>query len=425
MTLNLRKVTDDDADVRPTLRGTITDLKADALEAWRVVEGTNDPPRLFRSVGIAWIERDLDGQPMIRHLDADRLRHHLAQVTRFTVWRAARKGEPATEQDVPPPMALVREMLATPEPPLPPLIRITTAPLITASGRLHDRPGYDRESRCVYAPPPGFTMPPVPSEPTEAEVAKAVATLAETWCNFPFVADADKAHALAAVLSVFGRELIDGPCPLILLTKPTPGTGASLFCSAIVRLVTGHEAAVMTQPGSEEEWGKRLTSTLLKAPSIIYLDNVTGHLDSAALNATLTSGVREDRLLGGLGERGDSESRDLAGHREQHDVVARPRPAYRAAEPRRPGRAAVAARDGDVQASRSARLDHEGTSDARARGPDDRARLGRSEASRGDRDDGNIRGLGEGLRGDARRGQGLGLSREHEGHLSRSGRRDR
>lgn len=50
--------------------------------------------------------------------------------------------------------------------------------------------------------------------------------------------------------------------------------------------------------GTEEEWRKRITASLLSGAPALLLDNLSGDLDSGALAAALTSGEWRDRILG-------------------------------------------------------------------------------------------------------------------------------
>jgi hypothetical protein len=283
-------------DTRPKRPGRVTDLMQDAQAVWAIIRNVNDPPRLFRRSGIAWIESDDEGRPGAVHLDTARLTHYLAGTVFFVAERTI--GDVVAEVAVPPPSGLVRDLLATPDPPLPVLARIITAPVVTRTGAIHERPGYDPGSRAVYAPPPGFVVPPVEDRPDGEALAAARERLLEAVNDFPFVGPADRAHTLAAILTPFARDLITGPTPLFLFNKPAPGTGASLLVGAIAHLVTGVPAEAMSEARDDEEWRKRLTSMLRPAPAVVVLDNLTGTLSSGALSTALTAIVWKDRALG-------------------------------------------------------------------------------------------------------------------------------
>jgi hypothetical protein len=60
----------------------------------------------------------------------------------------------------------------------------------------------------------------------------------------------------------------------------------------------GRSLPSMTAGRDDEEWRKRLTSTLMRGDSHIHIDNITTALDSGVLASALTQDTWEDRLLG-------------------------------------------------------------------------------------------------------------------------------
>src|SRR5207245_1081374 len=81
---------------------------------------------------------------------------------------------------------------------------------------------------------------------------------------------ADRTHAVTIPLTAVARDLIEGPTPLFIFTKPAPGTGASLLCDVWTFLLTGRPPRPITQASDEEEWRKRITSLLIAAPTVNY-----------------------------------------------------------------------------------------------------------------------------------------------------------
>lgn len=64
-------------------------------------------------------------------------------------------------------------------------------------------------------------------------------------------------------------------------------------------IATGVLPDLFTPPGkNEEEWRKKITSTLRKGDSIIFIDDVDFILESRSLTTVITSEVWQDRLLG-------------------------------------------------------------------------------------------------------------------------------
>jgi hypothetical protein len=106
------------------------------------------------------------------------------------------------------------------------------------------------------------------------------------------------AHCVALLLLGFVRSMIDGPTPLHLIEKPTPGTGATLMVDSISTILTGSGVSVMTEGRDDEEWRKRVTAKLRQVPSILLIDNLRSKLDSSAVAAALTAPFWEDRILG-------------------------------------------------------------------------------------------------------------------------------
>jgi len=94
------------------------------------------------------------------------------------------------------------------------------------------------------------------------------------------------------------RELIGSCTPLYLCDKPAPGTGASLIADLLATIATGGRPFLMAPCEDEDEWRKRITSTLLDGPAVVVIDNLRRRLDSAALSAALTTQVWSDRILG-------------------------------------------------------------------------------------------------------------------------------
>jgi hypothetical protein len=279
----------------PQLRADEGDLKRAVNRAWSVLYATNTPPWLFRAAGLpSWVIPDDDGRPTVAMLNDERLRHMLALVA---TWRKVnRKGElvPA-----PPPTGLVKGLLATPDTNLPILAGIVSTPVFGRNGTLLTEPGYHPDARLLYHAAPGFTVPPIPERPSEAEIAAArTLILDDLLGEFPFVGAAERAHAVALLLLGFVRAMIDGPTPLHLIEKPTPGTGATLMVDAIATILTGVGASVMTEGRDDEEWRKRVTAKLRQIPSLVLIDNLRHELDSSALAAALTAPFWEDRILG-------------------------------------------------------------------------------------------------------------------------------
>src|SRR5262249_15898719 len=199
--------------------------------------------------------------PFIRLLTPDRLRYVLARVARWFVEneRGRRSAYP--------PMAVVRDMLSHPDPPLPVLKRMVEAPVFGPDGTLELTPGYQRHSGHYYAPVCGFTIPPVSGNPSQDEILRATETLTQDLLGeFPFISPGERGHGLAALLLPFARSLFEGSSPLHLIEAPVPGTGKTLLADVLTFPATGRRLAAMAEGRDDDEWRKRITAKLLEVP---------------------------------------------------------------------------------------------------------------------------------------------------------------
>jgi hypothetical protein len=271
-------------------------MTTDALAA---LAAANDPPRTFAREGdLVRVRRDAEGVPLIEALSEAALRGRLTRCADFFELRKA--GETSYLKHVAPPLDVVRDLHALDDivDAFPVLNGISEVPPLRPDGTLQTVPGYDPATKLVYAPPAGFVLPSIPTVSTASEVAAARALLEELVCDFPFVDNASRANALAALLTPFVRSMIAGCVPLGVFDKPKQGTGASLLVLAIVQVVTGRDAATVSAPDEREEWRKLITSVLLNGRTFVLIDNVTAPLRSAHLARALTTPVWEDRVLG-------------------------------------------------------------------------------------------------------------------------------
>ena len=102
--------------------------------AWHAIRKANESPYLFRFGDmLCRLERD-NGACIPKLLTQDRLRHELARSAQWYRWKGD-KCQPAK-----PPMDVVKDMLATPNPPLPPLRRITAVPVFASAGQVEQDP---------------------------------------------------------------------------------------------------------------------------------------------------------------------------------------------------------------------------------------------------------------------------------------------
>jgi hypothetical protein len=268
----------------------LQDITADSLPAIVV---HNNPPRTFVREGRLVRIRDVDGIIRIEPLNESSLMGILARSADF-VQKVKRDTVSAD-----PPMKVVKDILAmTSWPDIPPIIGLVESPVIRPDGSVLDKFGYDPATKLYYTDEQKLTLN-VPESLTQEDAKKAAHwILDEVFFDFPFKDTASKANAMAALLTIIAKQLIDGNIPLGLFDKPQAGTGAGLLTEVITEITTGKPAHLQTAPNSDEEWRKAITSTLMNEPAVVVIDNVDNMLKSRSLSQKLTGRVWADRMLG-------------------------------------------------------------------------------------------------------------------------------
>jgi putative DNA primase/helicase len=278
---------------RPTVHARNPDLNGLTQSTWKAIQTVNDPPQLFMRGNAIVHATAITNHELItcRDIDTNRLRWWLTKHIDFIEDRD--EGPRPTR----PPIDLLQNLLAAPNPPLPQLIGIVTSPVFSADGILHDRPGYSPDTQRIYAPDVGFELPRVSIKPTSDETERAKTMLLDDLLgDFPFEDDSSIAHTLAALLLLFVRPMIDGPTPLHLISKPKAGTGATLLAEILCLPGCGRPS-VISVGKDEEERRRTLLATLRPGPGAVLLDNVN-RIEGAALSSCLTQTHFEDRLIG-------------------------------------------------------------------------------------------------------------------------------
>jgi hypothetical protein len=266
----------------------LRDTRADAIAAL-LAANTQTPahPRLFvRGGALTRVVCDENGAYSAQIMGVADIAGLLADTaTWITVNRDGKRTH------VSPPGDVVRDLPALGEwPHFPPLAGVVNCPTFGAGGELHDEPGYSPATSLYYA---NYIAHPTL---TAAEGRRLL--LDELLGDFPFKDDASKAHAVALLLLPFVRPLIAGATPLHMVDAPTPGTGKGLLVEVCALPALGRSLGSMTAGKDDDEWRKRLTSTLLRGETHVHIDNITTALESGVLASALTQDVWEDRLLG-------------------------------------------------------------------------------------------------------------------------------
>jgi 5S rRNA maturation endonuclease (ribonuclease M5) len=166
-------------------------------------------------------------------------------------------------------------------------------PVMRRDGRIELLPpGYDPETK-------SFTQDSVQIE-AAMPIAEAKRIIDELYSEFVFADKGrSKAVSIGAMLTVYGRGLLPPkslrPCFIYLANAEGAGKGLLVKCAVVP--VLGY-APVGTKPTDEDEIKKTLLTAIIAASQVIILDNIKGHLSSAALEGFLTAQRYGGRILG-------------------------------------------------------------------------------------------------------------------------------
>lgn len=280
----------------------------------RIVEANGECPRLFQFGG-AYATADAVRHRIRLIEDRDSLHYVLQDVTR---WEKTEKvGDDYEARLVAPPESVVRAIYKDHvfADTLPEILAVQSTPFFDSEGRLVVEDGYHSGAK-VYLSKGDLVLPGVSREPTVEEVTEAKRLIVEeVLADFPLggmdraeiVAtltgqNADHAHAVthavAMTLLPFCRDMIAGPTPGHVYTKPGPGTGASLLVDVLTTIAGGSPAPAMTFPSRAEEVGKTLSAALSEGSPVVLFDNIGQAIASSELASAMTGTKYQARILG-------------------------------------------------------------------------------------------------------------------------------
>ena len=234
---------------RPRVNAKNPDLRALTSITWAAVKKVNAPPEFFsRESSIIHIPASSTADKIsCQPVGVDRLKWWLTQRIDFF------QDKNGIQIPARPPLDLLRNMLATPDPPLPHLIGIVRHPLFGSDGALQTEPGYSPATQRYYVPDRGLVVPAISGYPTQQEIDQAKANILEELLgDFPFVDDPSRAHTVAALLLPFVRPMITGPTPLHLIWKPKAGTGATLLAETLCLPSCGSPSLITVSKDEDE-----------------------------------------------------------------------------------------------------------------------------------------------------------------------------
>lgn len=177
-----------------------------------------------------------------------------------------------------------------------PRLRATiSAPTLRDDASAIIEPGFDEESGLYLTGDELWRA--IPEAPTMRDALDALDVLVEPLRDFPFVANSDRAAAVALLITAVLRPSLRH-APMFAVTAPMAGTGKSKLIDIAAIMATGRKPAVITPTPDEAELEKRIGAAAIEGDQIIAIDNVTHVLKSDQLCQMLTSEEVKVRVLG-------------------------------------------------------------------------------------------------------------------------------
>lgn len=281
---------------KPLLQANGVDMLELSQKAWDAIVNKNTPLKYFKTLdGLTSLTSKEEYLPEMESINSDKMRYILSTCAHF--YTMGKNGETPCF----PPKELAANLLVFDYDliPLPHLKKVITSPMFSTKGELHTAPGYSEKTKCFFHKADDLEIPEIPEIPSESDVIKAKKLILEIWHDFPFDSDSDRSNAIAMTIQPYVQEFISANSPMFSIIAPAIGTGKSLFVEIVALIYSGKENKIghLTESKDDDEWRKKITTCLMKRPSIIWIDNIKRKVDSGALASALTSTVWDDRKL--------------------------------------------------------------------------------------------------------------------------------
>jgi hypothetical protein len=192
---------------------------------------------------------------------------------------------------------------------LPRIVRILTVPLpiLIEDALIYPDEGYDPRFGTYLVPSAPKLISPLPS------LAEAIKIINTTFAGCRFTSDQSRVHAVARLLTPFGRGIFGWtarvPLWLYCANRPRAGKDYLNGCTMIVYDGIAHEDSPIGR--EEAETGKRITAALLSGRRAMHFSNCSGYLKDDKLFHAITAPAHSDRQLGS-----NAASADLTLHNE-------------------------------------------------------------------------------------------------------------
>jgi hypothetical protein len=183
---------------------------------------------------------------------------------------------------------------------LPPIVAVSTLPLVLADGCVLAEDKFDRLRGIDFRIQPEVAATvPKPGSVTDEQVEAAMSFLTDEWLVDVATDYAGKCTIIAAALTLIDRSLLDQR-PAFFVTAGRRGGGKTTTLIMLIKAVTGVWPAAAAWSTNEEERRKALLSYFLYGVPYILWDNIARgtQISCPHIEKSCTAAFYSDRKLG-------------------------------------------------------------------------------------------------------------------------------
>ena len=167
---------------------------------------------------------------------------------------------------------------------------VRSSPILRSDGSVARVPGYDSST--------GYFLDFQGEYPPLMSVAESISLYDDVLYDFP-LEGCSKSGFLSCLLTLQARSAFEGCMPFFQFEANVSRAGKGLLTDIIAMILQGRKASRFSYPAKNEELAKILTSVGLSGRPYALFDNIKTKLGGGPLEAVLTTGFHEDRILGG------------------------------------------------------------------------------------------------------------------------------
>lgn len=223
------------------------------------------------------------------------LREYMSRAARWSEVKEDPHGGDTTVAAHPPDWSVKAVQARGYYPDQPPLYHLAESPTLLHDGRIIQEAGYDAESGVLCVSKISVE---VPEKLTRDDAIEASKKLLRLVAQVPLESPAARSSFLAGMLTPIARWCFRGQTPVFMFDANKAGSGKGFMMNMISAVSLGRPCDHTVQTSDEEEERKFITSKVLTAQPIVFIDECDKPFGSGPLQGLITTGTWAPRLLG-------------------------------------------------------------------------------------------------------------------------------